>query len=562
MKKNYLLVGLFALGMMALQGCDETNSGINFGGDITGEPELGGTMEKLEPSAQKTRLQDVGLEFVNEIKAVDHENLVDVTAYLSQELDYVIDTAYVGKLERLYEETYSGDNDYYYGSPVKVVRDLMAISLDAAQSGAQLSTRATDIWTSTLYAGLPDAYGKFTPNTRAEEWVWDSSVKDRIEVSFTDDHDQKWVATLKGSKETTRAKVSMRFKDTDESYFVNGPNAGTTSVDNYEDYYEFVIDVPKEITFDVKCNNTNVVDLTLNSSLAFEGALNEEGESSYQRFWEEWTYGGYWSGYYNEYGDWVKYWVDEYTEGWYYWGDGEHNTVYTMDVDYTNLGVDAKLKVNAYEETFKTEVTKQGLSVSANVKVNGKQMLKVEGTLKADIDAAVDEGENIFTEGEEDVEDIKVDALKELSMYVDLMGKVQVVGKCNKFKDLQDAYILLEEAEEDDDFVKFQRYLGHLNKAYDITLHYDNTETVQANFEFEAYEEKEEWDPSYSYFGVRPVIVFTADDSRYGIEDYFTERSFGDLVEAVEDLYDDFEEMFDSYFEEEVDAVIPGYGDY
>ncbi len=548
---------------MALQGCDEPNPGTGGGNgsDMTGEPGLGGTMEKLEPSAQKTYLQSVGLEFVNNIKAGDHENLVDVTAYLCDELDYSIDTAYIGKLERLYKETYSGDNDYYYGSPVKAVRNLMAISLDAAQSGAQLSTRATDIWTSTLYAGLPDAYGRFTPNTRSEEWVWDSSVKDRIEVSFTDDHNQKWVAILKGSKETTRAKVSMRFKDTEESYFVNGPKAGTTSVDNYEDYYEFVIDVPKEITFDVKCNNTNIIDLTLNSSLAFEGAFNEDGESSYQRFWEEWTYGGYWDWEYDEStGEYVQVWVDEYTEGWYYWGDGEHNTVYTMDVDYTNLSVDAKLKVNAYEETFKTDITKQGMAASASVKINGKQMLKVEGALKADIDAAVEETEDVFTEEKEDVEDIKVDALKEFSMYVDLMGKVQVVGKCDKFNDLSDAFVNLQEAAEDDDFVKFQRNLGHVNNTYNITLHYDNTETVQANFELEAYEANDEWEPSYSYFGVRPIIVFTADDSRYSFEDYFTERSFGDLVESVEDLFDDFENMFDRYFEEEVENEY--YPDY
>ena len=592
MKKNYLLVGLFALGMMALQGCDETNSGINFGGDITGEPELGGTMEKLEPSAQKTRLQEVGLEFVNEIKAVDHENLVDVIAYLSQNLDYGIDTAYVGKLERLYEETYEGDDEGYYGSPVAAVRNLMAISYNAAQNGAKLAQNTTDIWTQTLKAGLPDVYGKFTPNTKTKEWEWDSNVKDRLEVAFTDDHNQKWVATLKGSKETTRAKVIIRDKWDNEFEYVDGPNGGTTSIDKNDDYYEFVVDVPKEVTFVVKCNNTNVVDLSLNSNVAFDGNFNVESEYYYKKYWHEYIYGywdghweerveGYWDGYYNEYGEWVDEWVEyttevwveewiEYTEGWYNWfdSDRESNSVCTFKVDYTNLNADAKLKVNAYEETFKTEVTKQGLSVSANVKVNGKQMLKVEGALKADIDAAVEEGENAYTE-EKDVDEIKVDALKEFSMFIDVLGKVQVVGKCDKFNDLSDAFVNLQEAAEDDDFVKFQRNLGHVNKTYNITLHYDNTETVQANFELEAYEANDEWEPSYSYFGVRPVIVFTADDSRYSFEDYFTERSFGDLVEAVEDLYDDFEEMFDTYFEEELDLE-PGtsvdqdhfYGDY
>jgi hypothetical protein len=42
--------------------------------------------------------------------------------------------------------------------------------------------------------------------------------------------------------------------------------------------------------------------------------------------------------------------------------------------------------------------------------------------------------------------------------------------------------------------------------------------------------------------------VFAADDSRYSFEDYFTENSFSDLIEAVEDLADDFEKMFERYF--------------
>lgn len=570
MKKNYFAAGLLCFCMAgALWSCDETTPGTGDGG-ATGEPDLGGTMEKLEPSAQKKRLEEAGLEFVNEIKAGDHKNLMDVTAYLSQELDYDIDTAYVGKLERLYEETYSGDNDYYYGSPVKAVRNLMAISLDAAQSGAQLSTRATDIWVATLQAGLSDLYGGFTPDMENEEWVYDPKVNDRLEVSFTDDQDQKWVATLKGSKETTRVKVNVTYKGTEENHYVDGPDAGTTSVDKYEDSYAYVIDVPTQITFVVKCNNTNVVDLTLNSNVAFEGSLKNEWGGTYQRHWYEWTSGGYWDWEYDEStGEWVEVWVDEYTEGWYYHGDYESNKdVYTFDVDYSNLNMDATLKVNAYEETFKTEVTKQGMSASMGVKVNGKQMLKVEGALKADIDAAIEEGENAYAE-EKDVDEIKVDALKEFSMFMDLVGKVQVVGKCNKFEEVFDASLGLEEADDSNDFVKYQRNLDLLNKTFSVTLHYDNTETVQANLSLEAYEEKEEWDPSYTYYGVRPIIVFTADDSRYGFDEYFTERGFGDLVDAVEDLFEDFEETFDEYFEEEVE-VVPGtsvepdynYGEY
>lgn len=548
MKKNYWLVGLFALGMMTLQGCDETAPGNGNGeGGNTGEPELGGKMEELAPNAQKTRLQEVGLEFVNSIKAGDHENLVDVAAYIVDYLDFDIDTAYVGQLERLYEDSYSGDEDYY-SSPVVAVRNLIAISLDAAQSIAQLSTRAADVYTATLKAGLPDVYGRFTPNMEYEVWEWDPSVKDRLEVAFTDDHNQKWVATLKGSKETTRVKLNAESKGADKDIYVGGPDAGASTVDSWEEYYEYVVDVPQQITFTVNCSGNSVVDLALNSSVPLECDMNSEFSDTEYREWYEYEYET-WDEWYDEATDeWIGGWVTK-TDGWYNYGDYEWEGVYSLDVDYTNLNVDAKLKVNGYEEAFKTEVTKQGMAASASVKINGKDMLKSEASLKADMDKIIEKGQDAVNE-EKDFDEIDVDAniVQELSVFVDVMGKVQVVGKCDKFENLYDALVDLEEADDADDFAKYERNLKQVNDAYSVTLHYDNTETIQANIEFEAVKDVDEWDSSNIYIWSIPVIVFASDDSRYSFEDYFTESSFSDLIEEVEDLEDDFEKLFERYF--------------
>ena len=574
MKKNYFAAGLLCFCMAgALWSCDENGQGT--GEELGGDPGLTGKMEELAPSAQKTRLQDVGLEFVNGIKAADHENLVDVTAYLGENLDFEIDSNYVSKLESLYEETYEGEGNNYYSSPVAAVRSLMAICLNAAQSGAQLSSQTSNIWTTTLKAGMPDVYGRFTPNMEKEEWEWDSSVNDRLEISFTDDNNQNWVATLKGSKETTRAKLTIRYKGNSEYNYVDGPDAGNTSIEKYDDYYEFMVDVPKEITFAVKCNNTSVVDLKINSNVAFEGNFSEDRERTYKCIWEEYTYGywdghwetrleGHWEGHwetrYDEWGncveEWVEEWVDvwvdeyiEYTEGWYNWNDSERKYVYTLKTDYTNLNADAKLKVNAYEETFKTEVTKQGIEASASVKINGQSMLKSGATLKANVDDIINLIENSANE-EKELDEVTIDAnlVQEFSMYIDVMGKIQVVGKCDKFDDLFDALVDLEEADDEDDFDKYQRNLKQVNEAYTVTIHYDNTETVQANIELEAFEVTPEWEADWTYFEVRPVMIFAVDESRFSFEDYFTESSFSDLIEGVEDLADDFEKLLERYF--------------
>ena len=513
------------LGMVAFQSCKKDE---NLGGG-TVDPGLGGEMEELAPSAQKTRLQDAGLEFVNAIKAENHENLVDVSAFIDEKYgDYGIDEDYFDKLEALYKET-RPDEDYYSArksNPVAAIRDLMAISLTAAQKGAQLVESAEYIYTSTLKAGLKDLYGGFKPDAKYETWVYDKSVTDRLEVEFTDDHNQKWVATLKGSKETTRIHVTGYDKNTDKDVYEGGPEAGSTTETWVYDN-EYTLDVPKQITFTVKCNGKAVVDMTVNSSLAFEAEYNEESVwTSYRQWYEsDWYYDG----------------------GYYEWADEDWAGSYSLKIDYTNLNVDAKLNVNGYEEAFKSTATKSGISASAGVKINGKSMLEAEAALNADIDNIIKQINDAANEDDEDIQ-VDVTAVKEVSMYMDIMGKVQIVGKCDKFEELYDAIIDLEEADDENDFKKYERNLAQINDTYNVTLHYDNTETVQANIELEAYEEESEWDEGYTYFEVRPVLVFAADSSRYSFEDYFTESSFSDLIEAVEDLGDDFEKMVERYF--------------
>lgn len=95
----------------------------------------------------------------------------------------------------------------------------------------------------------------------------------------------------------------------------------------------------------------------------------------------------------------------------------------------------------------------------------------------------------------------------------------------------------------------FELYVDEINDAYSITIHYDNTSTVQANVELEAcIEEYEDYYDEYTEYYIRPVLVFAVDDSRYAFEDYFTESGFSKLIDAVEKLADDFEEMFENAY--------------
>jgi hypothetical protein len=98
----------------------------------------------------------------------------------------------------------------------------------------------------------------------------------------------------------------------------------------------------------------------------------------------------------------------------------------------------------------------------------------------------------------------------------------------------------------------WEKYIDAINDTYDITIHYDNTATVQANIEFEGIEiVEEDYYDTYTYYDVRPVLVFAADDSRYAFEDYFTESGFSKVFDAVEELAEELEDMFGQFAEEE-----------
>ena len=488
-------------------------SGVDASCAVTVEAKSPGDDKPLSPVAAKNKMESAGLRFVNAIKAETHQNLVELTDYAAATFeDFDIDEAYYEKLQSLAVET--GGEDYVRGvNPARAMVGLTTLCLDAAQNGAQLATRAADVYTLTVKAGLNDLYGKFTPDYKNEVWKWNSSVKDRVEVAFADADGQQWVATLKGSKETTRVKITVRDMYEHNKEYTGGPydeeNSDSYGWDNRGDY---TIDVPKQITFVVKCGTNTIVDLMVNSSLAFEMDINEESKENYYHSWDEW--------------------------GEYYYDNGdEYEYKFALDVNYSNLNMDAKMMVNGYEETFKADITKKGVTASAGIKIDGRSMLKANAAINADMDALIADAES---------KGFKARNIQNFSMNFDILGEVQVDAECQDFKTLYDAIMYLEDAE---GIEETNSWLNEVNAAYSAKLRFDNTSTVQATFEAEAREE--EWDYGETSIHFYPVMVFASNNSPHSIEDYFTESSFSDLIDAVEDLAGKFEELYEDYFEEE-----------
>lgn len=460
----------------------------------------------------KKKLEAVGVEFVNAIKAETHQNLVEVIDYMDYAYGYYdIDEAYEDKLESLLVEEY--EEQYARGkNPVKAMTNLAKSCVKAAQKGAQFSAQIAEFYSYTLVAGLPDLYGRFVPDSYNEEWWYDSSVTDRLEVAFSDNRGQNWVATLKGSKETTRVHITAKDTYISNRYF----DYQYSDSKSYVDQYDIAIDVPMQMTFTVKCDTKTIIDMTVNSDLAF--ALDVEYESEYNDYYR---YEEYWDEYWYEY--------DEYV-----------NEEHRFEVDYKNLNVDAKMTVNGYEETFKTNVTKSGVTANASVKIDGKSMLAADAKVNADFNAFFD----AVKSQNEPTPDEAANWLKDISVNIDVLGQVQLKASCPSFWDF---YKASEQVNESYDFDSFSKAVESYNGAFDVKLYFDKKSSEVAFVEIEAREEYDEWD-GYSYYYGSPVIVLTSDDSRHNIEDYFDdEASFTNLIDAVEKLAEDFENLYGDY---------------
>lgn len=475
MKKIDLLKLLMLLPVLALMGCPGNQKEV----------------EPLTPIESKSYLQETGIEFMESIKAEDHQNLVDLTYFVGDEFsDFVVDERYVDKVSGIYQESSEASAKAPNANVPASVFELVSLCQEIAQNGQALTTRATEIYT--INAGFPDLYGSFTPDYQNNVWTYDASVKDRLEVSFKDNQNQLWVATLKGSEETTLLHIKAESVYEEHWY--------GDVLYNDHDMYDYKLRVPKEINFDVTCDGVSVIKLVVKSDLALAMDLYESYE---------------------------------------YYYDGNQDSSeeeIRLTLDYTNLNLDASLNVNGYETIVKNAVTKKDITASSEIKIAGKSMLRVQSAVAVDIDKLVS---NI-----EDAESVE-NNVKSISFEADMMGAVQIKADCPNFKLTFNAIENIVEAEENDlDFREFSNRVSELNGTYDIHVYYEGNNTVQASVELEAYERQGAWN-DVKYNDYRPILVFAADDSQYQFENYFSESSFSELIDAFEELVNSFYNLVD-----------------
>lgn len=202
-------------------------------------------------------------------------------------------------------------------------------------------------------------------------------------------------------------------------------------------------------------------------------------------------------------------------------------------------GVEASASVAGY--TFKNirasakANTADGAEASVTIEKGGRELLKVSARGEVDLRGGV-YGENSDTE-------VEVNGGGASAFLVDILGQLQVKGKCTDVKGFLDA---LEDANRNTDEQKAKSLMKKANGLINAELYYDNTSTRQAYVMMDVFSEQR-YDGTYRW-KVQPLICFE-DGSSYSMSDesYFSESAFRGLINIYENLLKDYEDLADKY---------------
>lgn len=127
--------------------------------------------------------------------------------------------------------------------------------------------------------------------------------------------------------------------------------------------------------------------------------------------------------------------------------------------------------------------------------------------------------------------------LKNNVLTINVLDKLEIKGSCENVMDLVE--VLDSEWDSSID--------GKVNRYIDINLYFYGVKEPVAEIKFECFEDEYsyEWG-SYTDYYLVPVIVFN-DGSKNSIEDFFNEDDFEKVINAVENLFDEFEDLVEGY---------------
>lgn len=118
---------------------------------------------------------------------------------------------------------------------------------------------------------------------------------------------------------------------------------------------------------------------------------------------------------------------------------------------------------------------------------------------------------------------------------VDILNRVQIKGTAKNLGDMWEY--------NDEDEAASRAFANTLRANLTANVYYANTEYVQATLDWETFVNDEGW--GYSWWEIRPVLVFKFDNSRYAFDDYFGEGRFANIETLYENLFDAYDALWE-----------------
>ena len=205
--------------------------------------------------------------------------------------------------------------------------------------------------------------------------------------------------------------------------------------------------------------------------------------------------------------------------------------------DSKTLAPSVEVSLNGgYLISASVKADSRGLETHSSIKKGNKTLLNTSTVVAINDFTDIDNW--LKTEGE-----YFADQIKSGKVQIDILN-LSIVG-AGDFKDLlTDIDEILEDLYDDEyDAERWRRKMEDVcdlvNEKVKLIIAYNDTDEKVADIVLQVSRDDED-----DYY-VEPILLFP-DGSKYAFENYFTETAFGDLIDAIEELADDFEDMMES----------------
>lgn len=323
--------------------------------------------------------------------------------------------------------------------------------------------------------------GHFT----ARNGRWTKSEASDLQFIFNDQNGQQCVLKLATSGQVK--KVHMFNLEDWYDYDYSKDSKGNYIYNDYFDYTEYTVGVPENIVVTLTRGGKDVVKTTVNINLA-----SISGEE--------------------------------------------------FDLSRNSLTASTKVELeNGYVINAKniSYTGNQKASAACFISKRGKDLVTI--AIASDISGIPDCNVSAFTETDFDWDDLDTDNANATNalVKVDVMGRIQCQGVIKEVRQyceyIEDAY------DNDAKASAFKSYLNMANSLADIHVFYDNTSTAQASIHLEPFED-DVWN-GVTYWTAEPVMVFYDGSSYSTFSAFFNEKSFRKVIDAFEDLVNDYEDL-------------------